>query len=142
MRAQCDRPAGEGREAGPRSTSGAGPTKAKAAAAPATVKPKAAAGPIAHLPRRRVEVLVLNGNGRPGAAGAAADRVRQKGYRIGAVANAKRHDYPQSLVLYRTGFAGEGRRFARDLGVRVVGPLDGMRKSELHGAHVVYILGT
>jgi hypothetical protein len=115
---------------------------APAAHAKAKAKSKPAVGPVAHLARGRVEVLVLNGNGRTGAASAAADRVRQKGYRIGGVANAKRHDYPQSIVLYRGGFEGEGRRLARDLGVRVVGPLDGMRKSDLHGAHVVYILGT
>ena len=43
--------------------------------------------------------------------------------------------------MYRPGFAGEGRRLARDLRVRLVGPLDGMRTRELGRAHVVYILG-
>ena len=40
------------------------------------------------------------------------------------------------------GFEGEGRRLARDLGVKVVGPLDGMRPGQLHGAHAVFILGS
>ena len=39
------------------------------------------------------------------------------------------------------GFAGEGRRLAKDLGVKQVGPLDGMRASELGRAQVVFILG-
>jgi hypothetical protein len=43
--------------------------------------------------------------------------------------------------MYRPGFAGEGRRLGRDLGVKIVGPLDGMRKHDLHGAQVVFILG-
>ena len=43
--------------------------------------------------------------------------------------------------MYRPGFAAEGRRLARDLGVGVVGPLDGMRPAQLHGAHAVLILG-
>ena len=96
----------------------------------------------AELPRRKVEVVVLNGNGRQGAAAAIASRVRRKGYRVGLVANAPSHDYATSLVMYRRGFAGEARRLARDLGVRVVSPLDGIRPAQLHGAHAVLILGT
>jgi LytR cell envelope-related transcriptional attenuator len=95
----------------------------------------------AELPRSKVKVLVLNGNGRQGAAAAAASRVQGKGYRIGLVANAPSHDYASSLVMYRRGFEGEARRLARDLGVRVVGPLDGMRPAELRGAQAVLILG-
>jgi hypothetical protein len=95
----------------------------------------------AELPRRKVRVVVLNGNGRQGAAAAAAARVSGRGYRIGVVGNAPRHDYPRSLVMYRPGFEGEARRLARDLGVGVVGPLDGMRPAQLHGAHAVFILG-
>lgn len=95
----------------------------------------------AELSRRKVRVVVLNGNGRQGAAASAASRVSGRGYRIGVVGNAPRHDYPQSIVMYRPGFEGEGRRLARDLGVTVVGPLDGMRPAQLHGAHAVFILG-
>jgi hypothetical protein len=97
--------------------------------------------PAAQLPRRKVTVVVLNGNGRQGAAAAAADRVHRRGYRIGLVANAPSHNYATSLVMYRKGFQGEARRLARDLGVKVVGPLDGMRPGQLHGAHAVLILG-
>ena len=95
----------------------------------------------AELPRRKVKVVVLNGNGRQGAAATTASRVRSRGYRIGLVANAPSHDYATSLVMYRRGFEGEARRLARDLGVRMVSPLDGMRPGQLHGAHAVLILG-
>jgi hypothetical protein len=110
---------------------------AKAAArkpAAATAKPA--------LPRRRTVVRVLNGNGRTGAAAAAASRVRGKGYRVGFVGNAPRTDFAQSLVMYKPGFAGEARRFARDLRIKRVGPLDGVRPRELGRAHLVFILGT
>jgi hypothetical protein len=88
-----------------------------------------------------VKVVVLNGNGRQGAAAAAASRVSRKGYRIGLVTNAPRQDYVTSLVMYRRGFEGEAQRLARDLGVKVVSPLDGVRKSQLEGAQAVLILG-
>ena len=99
------------------------------------------APPVAELSRSKVTVLVLNGNGRQGAAGAAADRLRRRGYRISAVTNAQRMDYARSLVMYRRGFDGEGVRLGRDLGISIVGPLDGLRPGQLHGAHVVVIVG-
>lgn len=100
-----------------------------------------AAPPKAVLPRSEVEVMVLNGNGQAGAAHAAADRVQAKGYLLGNVGNAPRI-MPHSLVMFRPGYAGEARRLARDLHVRIVRPLDGMRPSQLLGAHLVLILGT
>jgi hypothetical protein len=118
--------------------------KAKAASAGAAkpaMKARVTKAAPAELPRRKVRVVVLNGNGRQGAAAAAAARVTGRGYRIGVVANAPRHDYPRSLVMYRPGFEGEAQRLARDLGIQLVSPLDGMRPAQLHGAHAVYILG-
>jgi hypothetical protein len=118
------------------------PVPTKSAAKPAAARPtKATAVAAAELPRRKVKVVVLNGNGRQGAAAAAASRVSRKGYRIGLVANAPSHDYATSLVMYRRGFEGEAQRLARDLGVKVVGPLDGVRPNQLHGAQAVLILG-
>jgi hypothetical protein len=97
----------------------------------------------AKLPRTKTVVLVLNGNGRTGAAAAAAARVRRDGYKIGAVGNARHTGYSHDLVMFRPGFAGEGRRLAHDLGVgtRRVGPLDGIRIGELGRAHTVLVLG-
>lgn len=120
------------------------PAKAKAVATTHRAKnaPVEATKAVpAELPRRKVTVLVLNGNGRRGAAAAAASRVQHRGYRIGLVANAPTHDYATSLVMYRPGFQGEAKRLARDLGVKVVSPLDGVRPGQLHGAQAVLILG-
>ncbi|HEX3290357.1 MAG TPA: LytR C-terminal domain-containing protein [Gaiella sp.] len=122
-------------------------SKASKAVAETSAAPAPTTGPVqrkrvaAELPRRKVKVVVLNGNGRQGAAAAAASRVSRKGYRIGLVANAPSHDYVTSLVMYRRGFEGEAQRLARDLGVKVVSPLDGVRPKQLHGAQAVLILG-
>ena len=93
------------------------------------------------LSRAETTVIVLNGNGRSGAAHTMAERVRGKGYAIGSVGNAPSTDFPRSLVMYRSGFAAEGKRIAKDLGIKVVGPLDGMKRSQLLGAHVAVIIG-
>src|SRR5439155_24182968 len=97
--------------------------------------------PKASQPRTKTVVLVLNGNGRNGAAHAEAARLQSLGYRIAAAADAKRHDYATSLVMYRPGFRPEGVRLARDLHVSVVGPLDGVSVSALHGGQLAVILG-
>jgi hypothetical protein len=44
--------------------------------------------------------------------------------------------------MYKPGFAGEGKRLGKDLGVKLVGPLDGIRARDLGRAHVVFILGS
>jgi hypothetical protein len=102
---------------------------------------KPAAPATAALPRTKVRVLVLNGNGRQGAAATAAARVQGRGYRIAGVANAPRSDFSRSIVMYKPGFIGEGKRLGRDLGVPLVTPLDGMRPRQLGRAHAVFILG-
>lgn len=94
------------------------------------------------LPRADTSVLVLNGNGRAGAASDTAARVLRVGYIVAGAANAPRSDYRRSIVMYRPGRRVEARRLAKDLGVRVVGPLDGMRPAQLMGAHVVLIIGS
>jgi len=114
-------------------------TAADTPRAPARVKPKPA---VAHLPRSKTSVVILNGNGVTGAAADAASRVHRIGYRIGSVGNASQSDYASSLVMYRRGRQGEAERLARDLHVALVAPLDGMRPAELHGAQVVLVLGT
>lgn len=113
--------------------------KTHAAAKPAPRTHHVAAPKLA---RAKVGVMVLNGNGRPGAAAAAASRVRHHGYRISTVGNAGRMSYARSLVMYRRGYEGEGRRLARDLGIRTVGPLDGIRPAQLHGAQALVIIGS
>lgn len=96
---------------------------------------------VAKVPRGRISVLVLNGNGRAGAAHLESAQLHHLGYRIGGAANARRSDYATTVVMFRRGFVAEGHRLARDLHVSVVGPLDGMTTSQLHGAQLVVLLG-
>jgi len=93
------------------------------------------------LSRDETSVLVLNGNGIGGAAAAAASRVRRRGYPVSATGNAPR-SYGRSVVMYRAGRRPEAQRLARDLGIRLVGPLDGMNVRQLLGAQLVVVLGT
>jgi LytR cell envelope-related transcriptional attenuator len=98
------------------------------------------ASSVARLDRAETTVMVLNGNGISGAAHAAASRVRVRGYSIGEVGNAKRTDYMRSVVMYRPGYRGEALRLARDLRIKIVGPLDGLRVRDLMGAHVAVVV--
>jgi len=116
----------------------------------AALAPKPKTAPIPHqrivvsLPRHTREqlgVLVLNGNGRAGAAAKAASTLGSLGYHIRGTANAKRDDYATTVVMYKRGFAAEGARLARDLHVKVFGPLDGIATSALHGGQLVVVLG-
>ena len=113
-----------------------------AKAAAATHKAQKSLPTHPELPRNHVSVIVLNGNGRAGAAAAAARHVKARGYLIGTVGNAPRPNGGRSVVMYRPGYEVEARRFARDLRVRVVSPLDGMRTRQLMGSHLVLVLGT
>ena len=96
---------------------------------------------VPHLARAHTVVLVLNGNGRQGAAAAEAAIVRGHGYKIGAVGNAAKTGYGRSVVMYRAGFRGEALRLAHDLRVKIVGPLDGLRPAALRRSHVVVVVG-
>ena len=110
-----------------------------AATPPAAKKPKIGSS-VPRLGRADTSVMVLNGNGVPGAAHEAAARVRARGYSIGEVGNASRTDFMRSVVMYRPGYRGEAMRLGRDLRIRIVGPLDGLRVRDLMGAHVVLVI--
>jgi hypothetical protein len=97
---------------------------------------------VARLTRAQTQVIVLNGNGIQGAAGEAASLVKSRGYAVKDVGNAKHIGYGRTIVMYRPGFRGEAARFGKDLNVRAVTPLDGVKVSQLHGAQLVLILGT
>ena len=94
------------------------------------------------LARGETSVIVLNGNGVSGAAHTVASQVEARGYSIGDVGNANRADYTRSVVMYRPGHRGEALRLARDLRIRIVGPLDWMTVRELLGAHVAVVVGS
>ena len=106
--------------------------KAKPRAATPIGKPK--------LSRAQTSVIVLNGNGRSGAAADGAERVRARGYTIGTVGNAP-SDVTRTIVMFRPGYRPEAVRLAADLKVKIVGPLDGLRRSDMMGAHVALVLG-
>lgn len=108
------------------------------------IKPRPAQPPQSGPPklsRARTSVLVLNGNGRTGAAAAQAALVKARGYRVGGVGNAARSDYSRSVVMYRARYRPEALRLARDVGIKVVGPLDGLRPADLRGAQLAVIVG-
>jgi hypothetical protein len=123
------------------------PAKVKAKApAPAAGKrtsaPAGAAAATAKLARTETSVIVLNGNGSPGAASAKADLVQTQGYVIAGTANAPRTDFERSIVMYRPGYRPEAERLSKDFEIGRVAPLDGLRPSDLQGAHIAYIVGS
>ena len=50
-------------------------------------------------------------------------------------------DYAKTIVEYRAGYPREAQRLAADVGVTLVGPLDGLREPDVVGAHVALVLG-
>jgi len=95
----------------------------------------------ATLSRGHTQVIVLNGNGVQGAAAQTAALVKARGYAVKQVGNAPRTGYARTMIMYRPGFRSEAVRFGRDLGTGAVSPLDGMTTAQLHGAHLVLIIG-
>jgi hypothetical protein len=91
--------------------------------------------------RTRIAVTVLNGNGVSGAAAATASRVRARGYKIRFVGNAPRTGYGHSVVIYRGSRRAEAYRLSRDLGIRLISPLDGLRRGNFRGAQLVVVIG-
>jgi LytR cell envelope-related transcriptional attenuator len=109
-----------------------------AAAAP---KKKAKPKPPAILTRARTRIAVLNGNGETGAAATEADALRARGYKISSVGNAPQPVTGPSLVMYRPGFAAEGKRLAHDTGL-VATAIDGLPTRLLGRSHLVILLGS
>jgi hypothetical protein len=108
--------------------------------APAPAKKPKIGSSVVRLKRVDTAVMVLNGNGVAGAAHEAAARVRARGYSIGEIGNANRTDYMRTVVMYRPGYRGEALRLARDLRIKIVGPLDGLRLRDLMGAHLALVV--
>ena len=92
--------------------------------------------------RSQVRVLVLNGNGRQGAAHTEAAHLQGLGYPIGGAANATRHDYARSMVMFVPGWQKEAKRLAHETGTRLVAPVDGITSATLEGSRVVVLLGS
>ena len=116
-------------------------TRTTTATPPAKPKPAKAAPARSIVARAQTGLLVLNGNGVAGAAGAEAQALRAHGYPVLSVGNAKRNDYAASIIMYRPGYGREARRLARDAGISIVAVLDGLSLGQLHGAKLAIILG-
>jgi len=97
--------------------------------------------PAAPLPRGRTSVVVLNGNGIPGAAAVSADRIHTLHYIITATGNAPRTDFQRSVVMFRPGFKAAALRLGQDMKIKHVTPLDGITKRDLQGAQLALIIG-
>jgi hypothetical protein len=93
------------------------------------------------LSRQETGVFVLNGNGRSGAAAAAAGKLKGFGYVVPGTGNAPRDDYATTFIMFRPGFKAEALRLGRDLKIKAVSPIDGITPGELRGAHLAVILG-
>lgn len=106
------------------------------------VVPRETAPGKPRLPRGQTSVLILNGNGVAGAAAGEAARVRALGYLIGGVGNASESGGGATTVMFRPGFRAEAARLAHDLRIASYGPLDGLRPSDLMGAHLAVVVGT
>ena len=110
-------------------------------AAPRVAQRTTASAAVPKLTRSKTHVIVFNGNGRSGAAAQGAARLRSFGYTIAGTGNARRQDYAATVVMYKPGFRAEALRLARDLNVKVVGPLDGLRAGALMGGQLAVVLG-
>ena len=117
------------------------PSAADAKRAPVKHRPGRPEPKRPTLTRAQTKVLVLNANGITGAAASEAFRARTRGYKISGTGNTPL-TLGQSVVLYRPGHEPEGKRLARDEGIPIVGPLDGIKPRQLHGAQVVIVLGS
>lgn len=109
----------------------------------APIPKKDRVGPIASHPLRprvEVRVLVLNANGVQGAAHTEAARLQGLGYTIGGAANAPAHHYARSMVMFVPGYLKEARRLARETGIRLVAPVDGLSRSALSASRLVVLL--
>jgi hypothetical protein len=85
--------------------------------APAAAAPAAPAADPSLPPAWQVEVAVYNGSEHRGAAAAAANEIAALAYRIGAVENAPRRDYPDTRVYYAPGGEAIAERLADQLSV-------------------------
>jgi apolipoprotein N-acyltransferase len=92
------------------------------------------------LPRGRTSVVVLNGNGIPGAAATTADQAHDLHYVITATGNAP-SIFSRSVVMFRPGYKPAAQRLAKDMSIKHVTPLDGITKGDLQGAQLAVVIG-
>jgi LytR cell envelope-related transcriptional attenuator len=116
--------------------------KAQTPEAAATKAPAQSQAPVPRLERSQTSVMVLNGNGRAGAAAETADLIRTRHYVIAGTGDAPRTDFSRSIVMFRPGYRAEAVRLARDFRIKRVAPLDGLKLTDLQGAHIALVVGS
>lgn len=98
--------------------------------------------PPAIQDRAAYTVAVLNASG---VRGAAADRVAPKvetaGYRVGEVGDANDQGLATSAVMWRDGTQAVAQNVAKDLGITLAPPLDGVAVDAIGEADVVVVVG-
>lgn len=72
------------------------------------------------LPSKRIRIEVLNGSGLSGAARAAANRLRDRGFDVVYIGNAPNFNYEQTEVIARTTDTVAARTVAQALGTAQV----------------------
>lgn len=88
------------------------------------------------------QVQVLNGNGKQGAAQAAADRLRLEGYYVVSVGNADHFRYPNTQIIQRNGNVEGAQAIADILGSGISMSTSSLPQSLIHAeADYVVILG-
>ncbi len=118
------------------------PGKPATGALPPDASVQVPADPPAIQDRAAYTVAVLNASGTPGAGrDRVAPKVETAGYRVGAVGDAGRQDVTKSVVMWRPGKQAVAQNVAKDLGISLAPPLDGVAASRIGNADVVVIVG-
>lgn len=118
------------------------PGKPATGALPPDTSIQVPADPPAIQDRAAYTVAVLNASGTPGAGrDRIAPKVETAGYRVGVIGDAGRQDIRKSVVMWRPGKQAVAQNVAKDLGISLAPPLDGVAASRIGDADVVVIVG-
>ena len=93
-----------------------------------------------HSKPAEIEVTVLNGTATPGLAARYGDKVKHKGFSLGAVTNS-RSSFTESVVMFSRGHEPEAKRVAKALGISKVKLETSDVASVAAGAPVSVIVG-
>lgn len=63
--------------------------------------PSPESSPTANLDRSELEIRILNGSGKAGAASTVKDFLEGKGYKVGKVGNAENYDFTQTVLRFK-----------------------------------------
>jgi LytR cell envelope-related transcriptional attenuator len=87
-----------------------------------------------------IEVTVLNGTAVAGLAASYGEKVKGKGFKLGAVTNSS-SSFADSVVMFRRGHKGEAKKVAKQLQIAKLQLMNGEIESVSAGANVTVIVG-